>query len=243
MDRRDSLRALLIGSIGTGAVVSSCKVPAKEASGKESSPEVKPGGGYGRTEEEVLLDQRIKAMPSIFNDHELGTLAVFADIILPADDLSSSATEAGVVEFIDFIVKDMVQHQIPMRSAVGWVDREAQNRFEKNFQALSNEQQIEIVEDIAYPEDAKPGFEAATKLFSKVRDLVMTGFYSSQEGVKDLGYMGNVTNFWDGVPTDVLEKHGFVHEEKYVNQYITQEHREVEAKWDDEGNLVYEDLA
>ena len=243
MDRRDSLKALLIGSIGTGAVVSSCQVPVKDGSGEAGAPEVKPGGGYGRTPEEVALDQQIQAMPSIFNEHELGTLAVLADIILPADEVSGSATDAGVVEFIDYIVKEMVQHQIPIRSTIGWVDREAQNRFEMNFQALSNTQQIEIVEDIAYPEEVKPGFEAATKLFSKVRDLVMTGFYSSQEGVKDLGYMGNVTNFWDGVPADVLEKHGFTHEEKYINQYITQEHREVEAKWDDEGNLMYEDLA
>ena len=243
MDRRNSLKALLIGSIGTGAAVSSCQVPAKEGTGDTNTPEVKPGGGYGRTAEEVLLDQQIQAMPSIFNEHELGTMAVLADIILPADSVSGSATDAGVVEFIDYIVKEMTQHQMPMRSAIGWVDREAQNRYEKNFQNLSNEEQIAIIEDIAYPDDAEEGFEAASKLFSKVRDLVMTGFYSSQEGVKDLGYQGNVTNFWDGVPADVLEKHGFSHEEKYVNQYITQEHREVEAKWDEEGNLVYEDQA
>lgn len=243
MDRRDSLRALLIGSIGTGAALTSCKTSGEQVAVESKGTEPAAGGGYGRTAEEVLLDQQIQSLPSIFNEHELGTMAVLADIILPADTVSGSATDAGVVEFIDYIVKEMTQHQIPMRAALGWVDREAQNRFDKNFQAISSEQQIEIVEDIAYPDDAKEGYQGAANLFSKVRDLVMTGFYSSSEGVKDLGYQGNVTNFWDGVPADVMEKHGFSYEEKYTNQYITQEHREVEAKWDDEGNLVYEGSA
>ena len=242
MDRRDSLKALLVGSIGAGATLSSCQTPAPQGEAVAAS-DVKPGGGYGRTEEEVARDMRLKNLPSLFNEHELETLAVLADIILPADDKSGKATDAGVVEFIDYIVKEFPDHQMPMRGALGFVDREAQNRHDKNFIALSNEEQLAIIEDIAYPENAQPEFQGGAKVFSKVRDLVMTGFYTSQEGVKDLGYVGNVTNFWDGVPDEVLQEHGFSYEEKYADQYITQAKREVVAQWDEAGNLVYESEA
>jgi len=242
MDRRESLKTLLISSLAAGAVTTSCQTGTVDPKTVQEASHATPGGGYGRTEAEQIRDQLIQAKPSIFNEHELLTLGIVADIILPADDKSGSATEAGVVDFIDYIVKEITDHQIPVRAGLAWMDRESNNRFEQSFKDITEDQRIEIVEDIAYPFDAKPEFQSGANLFSTIRNLVMTGFYTSEMGIKDIGYMGNVTNFWDGVPDEVLEAHGFEHDPKYVDQYITQEKRNVTAKWDEEGNLIYEDV-
>ena len=238
MDRRKSLKTLIAGSIATGAAVSGCNPENQETTTGELAKELPAGGGYGRTAEEVAHDEKIRNSPSSFDEHELATLAILADIILPADENSGSATDAGVIEFIDFIVKDMPQNLLPTRSAIGWVDREGNNRFEKPFKALSQQQQIEIIEDIAYPFDAKPEHQAGAKLFSHIRNLVMTGYFTSEIGIKELGYIGNVTTFWDGVPEEVMKKHGMSYDESLADVYIKLENKDKIAQWDDEGNLV-----
>jgi len=238
MDRRESLKTLLVSSLAAGAVVTGCSPDTKEspALGTGMTTEEVPGGGYGRTDEEQIRDQLIQAKPSIFNEHEMETLGILADIILPADDISGAATEAGVVEFIDYIVKEMVNYQIPIRSGVAWIDRESHDRFEKSFKDLTDEQQIAIVEGIAYPLEAEGKYVTGANLFTELRNLVLTGFYTSEMGIKDLGYQGNVTNFWDGIPEEVLAEHGLSYDPDI--QYITQDQRNTVAQWDDEGNLI-----
>ncbi len=240
MDRRESLKTLLVSSLAAGAVVTSCQTEVAETESVLEASSVEPGGGYGRTEEEKLRDQLIQAKPSIFNEHEMLTLGIVADIILPADDKSGSATDAEVDTFIDYIVKEVTDYQVPVRSGLAWMDRESFNRFDQAFKDITEEQRIEIVEDIAYPFDAKPEFQTGANLFSTLRNLVLTGFYTTKMGIEDIGYIGNVTNFWDGVPDEVLKAHGFEHDPKYVDQYITQEKRNVLASWDEEGNLIYD---
>lgn len=242
MDRRKTLKTLLVGSLASGAAMSGCNPQTggndEQALNQQAAT---PGGGYGRTPEEIEQDQLLASLPSPFTEEELGTLAIVADIILPADQVSGSATDAGVVEFISYIVKEMDNHFLPVRSGIAWMDRESHNRFEKNFSAISEAQRIEIIEDIAYPFDAEPQYASGARLFSHIRNLVMTGFYTSEEGIKDLGYDGNRTNFWDGVPEEVLAKHGFSYDPEMMDKYITLEKREVVAQWDDNGNLIYPD--
>src|SRR6185436_12836636 len=91
-----------------------------------------------------------------FNEHEMATIAILADIIIPKDAVSGSATDAGVPAFIDFIVQDMPGHQTPMRGGLRWLDMESFKRFEKSFADCDEKQRIQIVDDIAYPEKAKP---------------------------------------------------------------------------------------
>jgi len=144
-----------------------------------------------------------------FTDHELATITILSDIIIPADEVSGSASQAGVPAFIEFIVKDMPQHQLPMRGGLRWLDRESNRRFGKNFKDLSNDQRIKIVDDIAYPHEVKPEFSQGAAFFSLMRNLTATGFYTSEIGVKDIGYVGNTPNVWTGVPKDVLAQYGF----------------------------------
>jgi gluconate 2-dehydrogenase gamma chain len=144
-----------------------------------------------------------------FTVPELATIKILADIIIPADAKSGSASDAGVPAFIEFIVKDMPQHQIPMRGGLAWLDRESNKRFNKIFTLCTHAQQIQIVDDIAYPEKAKPAFSQGVAFFNLMRNLTASGFYTTRIGVDDIGYVGNTPNIWAGPPEDVLKQYGF----------------------------------
>ena len=160
-------------------------------------------------------------MEKFFTDHEMATIAVLADIIIPADEVSGSATDAKVPEFIEFIVKDMPAHQTPLRGGLRWLDVHCMNRFEKTFKDCDNKQQMEVVDEIAYPEKKiKPGMGQGVAFFSKMRDLVATGFYTSQIGVKDIGYIGNMATQWNGVPDDVLKQNNLTYTEKELKECV-----------------------
>jgi hypothetical protein len=136
------------------------------------------------------------------------TIGILADIIIPKDEKSGSATDAKVPEFIEFIVKDMPRHQVPMRGGLKWLDLQCLKRFNSDFASCSQAQQIEMVDEIAYPEKAKPEMTAGVSFFNLMRDLTATGFFTSEIGIKDLDYQGNKPNQWDGVPQDVLDQYG-----------------------------------
>ena len=205
MNRRKYLQFIGVGSISASVLWESCQAdPTVEATVEENFELIEAG----REAFEIERDRRL-LNETFFNEHEMATIAVLADIILPADDVSGSATDAGVPDFIEFIVKDMEQHQLPMQGGLRWLDTECLKRFEKPFKDCTPNQQIELVEDIAYPNNVKPGMEPGVAFFNRMRDLTATGFFTTQMGITDLGYLGNRPGPWDGVPLDVLESHGF----------------------------------
>jgi gluconate 2-dehydrogenase gamma chain len=139
--------------------------------------------------------------PKFFSAHEWATVALLADIVIPRDEKSGSATEAGVPEFIDFMLIDKPEGQVPMRGGLRWLDAESNSRFGKRFREITDAQRTEILDDIAYPRKAKPEFSHGVAFFSRFRDAVATGFFTSKIGIADLKYMGNVANpMWDGCP-------------------------------------------
>jgi hypothetical protein len=144
----------------------------------------------------------------------LATITVLGDIIIPKDDVSGSASDAKVPEFIEFIVKDMPEHQTPMRGGLMWIDRHAFKKNGKNFKDCSKDQQIAIVDEIAYPNKAAKEVAQGVAFFSLMRNLTATGFYTSQIGVADVGYMGNQPNQWNGVPDEVMKQYGLAYTEK-----------------------------
>ena len=162
---------------------------------------------FGRTEYEKERDAKL-FKEVFFNKHELKTIGVLADIIIPKDGRSGSATEAGVVEFIEFMAKDKPELQTPLRGGLAWLDTQAKRRFEKKFIDCASAQQIEIVEDIAYPQRKKPGMSQGIAFFSLMRNLTASGFWSSQIGIADIGYEGNRPNQWTGVPEEVVKQYG-----------------------------------
>ena len=168
---------------------------------------------YGRTPAEATRDARLRA-EKFLTPQELKTITVLCDLILPAEKGKPGAIAAGVPAFIDFIVKDMPQHQTPIRGGLMWLDAESRKRFNgKKFVELLPAQRIEIVDDIAYPEQAKKEHLQGVAFFNRMRDLTLTGFYTTRMGFDDLGYVGNTPNKWEGVPDEVLRQYGFATKE------------------------------
>lgn len=233
MDRRDSIKSLLIGSVGAGAIVATPGCNPKEKIA-EGVPE-KELGHYGRTPEEKQRDQEI-LKGKFLNDHELDTISVLTDLILPPTDGFQSASAAGVPEFIEFIVKDMEAHQLPIRGGLMWLDNFSNQKFGLLFKACSHAQQTQVLDLIAYPEEEPTELAPGIDFFALLRDLTLTGFYTSKMGMEELGYKGNTPNAWDGVPAEVLKKHGFEYDESIV--YINQSRRNEIVEWDSEGNVL-----
>ena len=156
-----------------------------------------------------VADLKVRMRNAQITEHEMKTITVLADMIIPADDKSGSASDAKVPEFIEFIVKDIPEHQVPMRGGLRWIDMQCLNRYGKTFRESDSNQQLELVNEIAFPLKAKPEMKAGVAFFNRMRDLTASGFFTTEMGFKDLGYVGNVANKWQGVPKDVLAQYGF----------------------------------
>jgi hypothetical protein len=150
--------------------------------------------------------------PKFFTASEYATVVALADLIIPKDERSGSASEAGAPEFVDHIVNAQPERRVAARGGLAWLDTESRKRFEKTFLQADDAQRRLILDDIAYPEKADKRFSHGVRFFSGMRDLVAAGFWSSKVGVKDLGYQGNVPAVWDGAPQAVLDKLGVKYE-------------------------------
>jgi len=238
MKRRDSLKYMLVGTIGGATIggMASCK---SEAGGVEGAAEKPIAGLYGRTPKEMEHDEKVNA-EIYLNEHELSTIAVLCDIILPATATAGSANDAKVPDFIDFIVKDLPMHQLPMRGGLMWLDSEANRRFDKQFIDCSTAEELQIIDDIAYPdpENKKPEMGPGIKFFSLIRDLTVTGYYTTKMGFDDLGVQTNYANVWDGVPAEVLKNHDVDYDPEWLAKCVDQSKRMDIAEWDEQGNLL-----
>ena len=229
MDRRKLIKLITTGTIAVPAVLTGCKDDDKKP---EAAKE--PVFNLDRSKEELAYEKSILAKGRFFTDHEMATISVLGDIIIPKDDVSGSASDAKVPEFIDFIVQDMPEHQVPMRGGLRWLDMECFRRFEKSFVDCSQQQQLQIVDDIAFPEieyldekgkhvkkgKVKAGMQPGVNFFDLMRNLTATGFYTSEIGVKDVGYIGNTPNQWNGVPADVLSHYNLAYSEKELKECV-----------------------
>jgi gluconate 2-dehydrogenase gamma chain len=205
MNRRESLRTIGIGTLTTGLLAGvGCKT--NDHKTPETGDTAKQEEQRGRMPEEVERENKLKA-EKYFNDHEMATITVLADIIIPKDEHSGSASDAKVPDFIEFIVKDIPAHQLPMRGGLKWIDLYCLNHYNTPFIKCTSKQQTELLDQIAYPYTAKAEMAQGVKFFNLMRDLTASGFWSSKMGTKDLGYAGNAPNRWDGVPADVLRQY------------------------------------
>lgn len=149
----------------------------------------------------------------VFDDHQWQTVHILSDLIIPADDRSGSATQAGVPEFIDDWL-DFRTHEdgnddfaSGILGGLAWLDREAQQLAGKNFADATPAQQAQILDRVAWPERAEPELHPWVIFFNKFRDLTASGFFSSKMGVQDLPYLGNVAvETWTGCDPAVWAK-------------------------------------
>jgi hypothetical protein len=233
MDRRESIKSILVGSLAGGMVVNGCE-PVKETN--ENEPLKNLEGVYGRTPEEKARDARLNE-ENFFSIHEMETVSTLCDLILPATKDFGSASDAGVPDFIAFIVKDLPNYQLPIRGGIMWLDHHASKLFELDFKKLSTEQQKSILDTLAFP-DGSSDLSQGVRFFNLVRNLVLTGYYTSEMGIKELGYQGNMPGVWDGVPDDVLKAHGLAYDDDWLSKCVDQSKRMEQVIWDDNGNLI-----
>ncbi len=164
---------------------------------------------------------------------EVETMTALADTVIPADERSGGASDAGTVEYVDFVLSiSDGREQVEWREGLRWLDVQAFRRREEGasgegggaaaasarsddgaFAEASPEVREEILDQVAWPEEAPPELEDRAEWFTRVRDLVGAGFFSSRMGVEDVGYEGNVMRpGWEGAPPEALEELGLSYE-------------------------------
>lgn len=160
-----------------------------------------------RAAEDALL--RGSYEPKFFTAAEWRAVRLLADLLIPRDERSGSATDAGVPEFIDFTVDDRETHQVPIRGGLEWLDDECTKRFGQRFVDCTDAQRAEMLDAIAWPDRAEPDVSQGVAFLNRFRDLTATGFFTSRIGIEDLQYMGNTyVTEWNGCPPEACRHLG-----------------------------------
>jgi gluconate 2-dehydrogenase gamma chain len=123
--------------------------------------------------------------PQFFTAAEYAMVERLADIIIPSDG-TPGAKEAGVAEFIDFMVANDAETQYPFRMGLAWLNAHAERLNGERFVELTPEQQTSLLEPIGFKEKARPGEEDGRRFFRLIREFTVTGFYTSETGFKEL---------------------------------------------------------
>ncbi|HWP98903.1 MAG TPA: gluconate 2-dehydrogenase subunit 3 family protein [Vicinamibacterales bacterium] len=179
-------------------------------------------GGFTWTRQEVeAAEQRARQArraaaragtaykPKFFTEHEWRTVRLLADMIIPRDERSGSASDAGVPEFMDFMMIDQPWRQVPMRGGLAWLDLECRERFGRVFVECSDRERAALLDELAWPGRARPELAHGVAFFNSFRDLTATGFWTSKMGIEDLQYMGNTfVAEWKGCPEAQLKRLG-----------------------------------
>lgn len=233
MERRESLKYIILGTMASSMTLQGCKIEEKEGAAVVVPED---DFNYGRTPEEKELIRELESQ-HFFNEHEMETISAVCALILPPNEEYGGAIDAEVPDFIEFMSKDYPPFQVPLRGGLMWLDQESNDRFGVEFKKANENQKKQIFDEIAYlPDEGEASL--GENFFSLMRNLTLTGYYTSPEGIKDLGYIGNTPNVWDGVPEEVLIQHGVDYEKEWLAKCIDQSKRGVMAEWDEEGNLI-----
>ena len=235
MDRRESLKSIVLASLAGGLAVHGCA-----PSGEESLVEAKLGEKhFGRTPEEKELIEKLNA-EELLNEHEMATITVLCNLILPPVEHHGGIVEAEVPEFIEFMAKDIPELQTLLRGGLMWLDHKSNTEYELEFKSASEDQQKKILDEIAFYDPYTTMDKQAMEIqfFSLMRNLTLTGYYTSKIGIEELGYKGNMPNIWDGVPQEVLDQHGVSYDEDWLAKCVDQSRRGIIAEWDEDGNLL-----
>jgi len=197
IDRRDLLKVL-------SAVPAAALMPA--AAAKAEMPGMAAHAAAAQAAVATAAPGPYK--PTTFNAHEYKTIVVLSDIVVPADERSGSATQAGAPEFIDQSLGfSGGQQLVSIRGGITWLDMESNSAYGHDFIDASDAEKKQLLDRIAYPKTAAPEDAAGVVFFNAMRNAVLGAFYSSKMGVEDLPYLGNqMLSEWDGCPANVLAK-------------------------------------
>ncbi len=189
ISRRDVLKTLALGAAG-GSVLQVIPLEAAELAHQMVHKE-KAGAPAG------------KYAPKYFTAKQYETLTSLCDTILPKDEKSGGAVEAGAPEFIDLLTSENQEFQLALGGGLMWLDHYCTDHYEKIYLECTPEQRKEVIDLIAYRKNAKatPELHQGVAFFSFLRNMTCDGFYTSKIGIEDLQYIGNVTRSeWPGCP-------------------------------------------
>jgi len=131
--------------------------------------------------------------PRFFTSHQYKTLQALCQAIIPPDDRSAGAIEAGVPEFIDLLTSENKDYQLQLGGGLMWLDATCADLYGKNYLDCTAAEQKQILDLLAYRENVRKnsGLSQGIRFFALLRDLTTDGFYTSEIGIKDLHYLGN----------------------------------------------------
>jgi hypothetical protein len=209
MDRRAAVKWMLTAAAGL-------MVTRVSGLGAEPAPPATPvlaTHGYGPDPDLLKTYKSGDLWPLTLTDEQRRTTAALCDVIIPADANSPAASALGVHDFIDEWISAPYPANREERPIIldglAWLDAESQRRFGVDFVRCVGPQKAAICDDICYEPDAKPEFRTAAAFFNRFRNLTGGGFYTTPEGMKDIGYIGNVPlASFDGPPQALIEKLG-----------------------------------
>jgi gluconate 2-dehydrogenase gamma chain len=189
ISRRDVLRTLAIGAAG-GSVLQVIPLRAAEMAHQAVRKEkaAAPAGKYA---------------PKYFTAKQYETLTSLCDTIIPKDEKSGGAVEAGAPEFIDLLTSENPEFQNRLGGGLMWLDSYCLDHYGKLYMESTPEQRKEIVDQIAFRKNAKanPELHSGVAFFAFLRNMTCDGFYTSKIGIEDLQYVGNATRSeWPGCP-------------------------------------------
>jgi len=181
VSRRDILRSLVVGAAG-GSVLQ--MIPAQAAE-----------YAHGLIQKEKAASAVGKYVPKYFPAHQYETLTSLCDTIIPRDERSGGAVEAGAPEFIDLLTSENEEFQTRLGGGMMWLDNFCVDRYGKVYLECVPEQRKEVLDLIAYRKNAKenPGLTSGLAFFAIVRNMTCDGFYTSKIGIADLQYIGNTS--------------------------------------------------
>ena len=203
IDRRTTIKWMLAATAA---------LPAMQGSAFAAAP-LPPAEGYGTDPDLLRIYAPGDLWPLSFTDAERRIAAALCDLIIPADAGSPSAAAVGVVDFLDEWISAPYAAQQQDRKLIlaglAWLDDEAARQFGRGFADCNELQKSAICDAVCYLPKAKPALAEAARFFARFRDLTVGGFYTTPEGMRDIGYVGNVALAqFDGPPPEVLERVG-----------------------------------
>ena len=176
-------------------------------------PETEAAQAQAQAARRQAAERGLPFRPKFFTRHEYATVTVLADLIIPRDERSGSASDAGVPEFMDFMMVDEPLRQTAMRGGLAFIDHLCEARFDKSFIESTDDERKHVLDDLAYPGKVDPAFAHGAAFFSSFRDLTASGFWTSKMGIEDLQYLGNKPEAeWKGCPSEALEHLGVKYE-------------------------------
>jgi len=187
--RRDVLRTLAAGAVG-GSVLQ--VIPAKAAE-----------YAHQMVHKEKAAAPAGKYTPKFFDAHQYEMLNSLCDTIIPKDEKSGGAIEAGAPEFIDLLTSENEEYQLKLGGGLMWLDAHCADQYERTYLQCAPEQRKEVLDLIAFRKNAKKdaSLSQGVAFFAFLRNMTCDGFYTSKIGIEDLQYIGNIARSeWAGCP-------------------------------------------